>query len=162
MCLRHLQGALIGMRPFSIFGLKKFFCNISISGRGTGASDMSTAPTRCPDRYATIFNFGPKNFFFNISISGRGTRASNVSTAPTRCTYRYTTIFNFRTKKVFLQYLDFRTWHGSVGCVYGTYKVPCSVYDHFQFTDQKFFLQYLDFWTWHGSIGCVYGTYKVP
>ena len=100
-CQRRLQRTLNGMRPFSIFGPKKLFCNISISGRGTGASDVSTAPTKCLDRYATIFNFRTKKVFCDISISGRGTGASDVSTTPTRSPDRYTTIFNFWTKKVF-------------------------------------------------------------
>ena len=54
-CQRHLQCALNGIQQFSFLD-KKFFCDISITGRGTGVTDVSTAPTRYPKRYATIFS----------------------------------------------------------------------------------------------------------
>ena len=63
-CQRHLQGALNSMR-FLTFLDPNYPPNISISRCGTGATEMSTAPTRCPQQYATIFIF--RSFFFSIS-----------------------------------------------------------------------------------------------
>ena len=45
------------------FSFQKSFCDISISGRSTGATEVSTALTRCPEQYATIFIFVAKKFF---------------------------------------------------------------------------------------------------
>ena len=65
-CQRHLRGALKGMRPFTFVG-PNFFFYISNPGCGTGATEVSTTPTRYLERYATNFIFWSKIFF---SISG--------------------------------------------------------------------------------------------
>ena len=65
-CQRHLQAALNGLRPFSFFCSNIFFCDISNSEVRTGETEVSAAPTSCPERFATIFFFRPK-FFFAIS-----------------------------------------------------------------------------------------------
>ena len=57
------QVTLYGLRPFSFYGPKYFFCDISIYESRTGETEVSAAPTSCPEQFATILFFGPKYFF---------------------------------------------------------------------------------------------------
>ena len=59
---RCLHGAYNYIRSFSFFG-PNFFCNISISGSGTGTAEVSTATTLYPERNETIFIFQSKKVF---------------------------------------------------------------------------------------------------
>ena len=98
-CQRHLQGALNSMR-FLTFLDPNYPPNISISRCGTGATEMSTAPTRCPQQYATIFIF--RSFFFSISRIldvAWGLRGSERQ--PTLRPEQYGIIFIFRSKFFF-------------------------------------------------------------
>ena len=64
---RHIYGTLNGIQTFSFFG-PNIFLNISNSDCGTDATEVSTTPTRFPERYTTISVLHSKFFFCMFRI----------------------------------------------------------------------------------------------
>ena len=159
-CQRHLRGALKGMRLF-LFSDPNFFFDISNPGYGTDATEVSTAPTRCPKSYATIFIFRSKIFF---SIS----RLLNVARARRKCqrhlrgALKSMRPFSFFGPKIFF----------SISRILNLARARWKCQRHlrgtlkdiqpYHFSVQKFFFRYLEFWMWHGCDGGFNGTYTVP
>ena len=157
-CQRHLRGALKGMRPFSLF-CPKFFLYNSNPGCGTGATEVSTTPTRYLERYATIFIFWSK-IFFSISGIRIWQGATKVSTAPTRYPERYATFTFFGSKIIFFDI-------SNPGCATDATEVSTAPklyperYSTIFIFRSKIFFRYLESWIWHGRDGGVNGTYAV-